>query len=93
MSQQFFGSRFRRAKGLAAACLVAMTCVRGVGTTSQETDGGPNQVLEWNQIFVDTLIVTNTRQFVESAARRDCAHGDLRRVQRHRTALYADLRS
>ena len=60
MSQQFFGSRFRRTKGLAAACLVAMTCVRGVGTTSQETDGGPNQVLEWNQIFVDTLIVTGT---------------------------------
>ena len=60
MSQQFSGSRFRRTKGLAAACLVAMTCVRGVGTTSQETDGSPNQVLEWNQVFVDTLIVTGT---------------------------------
>ena len=60
MSQQFFGSRSRRAKGLAAACAVAMTCVRGVGTTSQETDVRPNQVLEWNQIFVDTLVITNT---------------------------------
>ena len=50
----------RRAKGLAVACAVAITCVRGVGTTSQETDGSPNEVLEWNQIFVDTLVVTNT---------------------------------
>ena len=89
MSQQFFGSRFRRTKGLAAACLVAMTCVRGVGTTSQETDGGPNQVLEWNQVFIDTLIATVDGEFVESAARRHRAHGDIRRVQRHRTALHA----
>ena len=59
MSKQLFGSRSRRAKGLAAACAVAITCVRGAGTASQDA-GRPNQVLEWNQIFVDTLIVTNT---------------------------------
>ena len=59
MSKQLFGSRSRRAKGLAAACAVAITCVRGEGTASQDA-GRPNQVLEWNQIFVDTLIVTNT---------------------------------
>jgi hypothetical protein len=27
---------------------------------AQDSDGNPNQVLEWNQIFIDTLIATNT---------------------------------
>ena len=31
-----------------------------MSTSSRKADGSPNQVLEWNQIFVDTLIVTNT---------------------------------
>ena len=32
-------------------------------------------------------------ELLQSAARGDRSHGDLRRVQRHRTALHADLRS
>src|SRR5215475_869868 len=30
------------------------------GKASSSTDENPNQVLEWNQIFIDTLIATNT---------------------------------
>ena len=47
-----------------------------------------NQVLEWNQIFIDTLIATNTANSSQSAPRGDRSHGDLRCVQRHRTALH-----
>ena len=59
MSQRFFGHQSGRANVLAAACALSMTLAQGVSTTSQAADD-PNQVLEWNQMFVDTLIVTNT---------------------------------
>ena len=58
MSQRFF-PRSGRAIVLAAACALAMTLGEGVSTSSRKADS-TNQVLEWNQIFVDTLIVTNT---------------------------------
>ena len=29
-------------------------------TAGQTPDEAPNQVLEWNQVFIDTLIATNT---------------------------------
>jgi len=32
----------------------------GAGKASSSTDEKPDQVLEWNQIFIDTLIATNT---------------------------------
>ena len=50
-------------------------------------------MLEWNQIFIDTLIATRYAELVQSTARRDRSHGDLRRLQRDRSALYADIRS
>jgi hypothetical protein len=59
MSQRFFILR-SCPKVLAAACALAMIFAEVVGTLSQEADDSTNQVLEWNQIFVDTLIATNT---------------------------------
>ena len=47
-------------------------------------DDTRSEVLDWNQIFIDTLIATNTANSVESTARGDRSHGDLRCVQRHR---------
>jgi hypothetical protein len=47
---------------VAAAAAIALA---SPGTASarvaQESEQHPNQVLEWNQIFVDTLVATNTR--------------------------------
>ena len=44
---------------LLALCLVPPV-VETLKVTSPESEDAPNQVLEWNQIFIDTLIVTNT---------------------------------
>jgi len=41
-----------------AACLALVVFIPVTG--AQNTEEKPNQVLEWNQIFIDTLIVTNT---------------------------------
>ena len=51
-------------RGTAVAFVVGLALhvsvrVDATGTTSDELVGG-NQVLEWNQIFIDTLIATNT---------------------------------
>ena len=41
-----------------AACLALVVFIPVTG--AQNTEEKPNQVLEWNQIFIDTLIATNT---------------------------------
>ena len=58
-------TRKARLRVVGVAFLLAMGLVppHGVETlmmTSPESEEAPNQVLEWNQIFIDTLIVTNT---------------------------------
>ena len=42
------------------ATIMAMAAALGLASASQESASGSNQVLEWNQIFVDTLVATNT---------------------------------
>jgi len=42
------------------AMIMAMAAALGLASASQESASGSNQVLEWNQIFVDTLVATNT---------------------------------
>ena len=44
---------------LAAATLLTSATL-GTATSGQVFDGKPDQVLEWNQVFIDTLIATNT---------------------------------
>ena len=44
---------------LAAATLLTSAPL-GTATSGQVFDGRPDQVLEWNQVFIDTLIATNT---------------------------------
>ena len=45
-----------------AGAFMALGCQDGEpgGKASNSTDEKPDQVLEWNQIFIDTLIATNT---------------------------------
>jgi hypothetical protein len=43
-----------------ATCVLPPRVVETAKTRSEPSDESPNQVLEWNQIFVDTLIATNT---------------------------------
>ena len=45
---------------LLALCFVPPHVVETLKMTSAESEEASNQVLEWNQIFIDTLIVTNT---------------------------------
>jgi hypothetical protein len=45
-------------KGVAIVWIALLGC-SPVGW-SQDSDENPNQVLDWNQIFIDSLIVTNT---------------------------------
>jgi hypothetical protein len=45
---------------IVAICVLAASVVETAKTRFQPSDERPNQVLEWNQIFVDTLIATNT---------------------------------
>jgi len=42
------------------ATIMAMVAALELASASQESASGSNQVLEWNQIFVDTLVATNT---------------------------------
>ena len=57
--------RYSKAR-LAGAVLLAVSCVflpgavETAGPAAQWSDENADQVLEWNQIFVDTLIATNT---------------------------------
>ena len=53
------------AVNLGAVVLIVAACVllgdvETAKTRFQPSDESPNQVLDWNQIFVDTLIATNT---------------------------------
>jgi len=43
-----------------ALCVLAHDGVRAAKSPSHHPDGTTNQVLEWNQVFIDTLIATNT---------------------------------
>jgi hypothetical protein len=45
---------------IVAICVLPASVVETAKTRFQPSDERPNQVLEWNQIFVDTLIATNT---------------------------------
>ncbi len=53
------------ATSVAAAAAIALASPGSGATTSarvsQASEQRPDQVLEWNQIFIDTLIATNTR--------------------------------
>ena len=51
--------RCRRSHRRVYACSPSVSS-RRQGRVSQPFDERPNQVLEWNQIFIDTLIATNT---------------------------------
>ena len=44
----------------AAAAAIALGSPASGARVSQASEEHPNQVLEWNQIFVETLIATNT---------------------------------
>ena len=46
----------------------------------EERSGRPSEVLDWNQIFIETLIATNTANSSSPAARGHRSHGDLRCV-------------
>src|SRR4029450_5038591 len=43
-----------------ALCVLAPDGVRAAKSASHHLDGTSNQVLDWNQVFIDTLIATNT---------------------------------
>jgi len=43
-----------------ALCVLAPDGVRAAKPAPHHPDGTSNQVLEWNQVFIDTLIATNT---------------------------------
>ena len=45
---------------IAVATSVATTAASSGARVSEASEQHPNQVLEWNQIFIDTLIATNT---------------------------------
>ena len=45
-------------KGLAIVWMALLVWCHGGG--AQNLEGRPDQVLEWNQIFIETLIATNT---------------------------------
>jgi hypothetical protein len=48
------------ATGIAVFAAAAAAIALGNPGSSQASEQQPNQVLEWNQIFIDTLIATNT---------------------------------
>ena len=48
------------ATSVAATAAIALGNPASGATGSQESEEHPNQVLEWNQIFIETLIATNT---------------------------------
>ena len=48
------------ATGIAVFAAAAAAIALGNPGSSQASEQHPDQVLEWNQIFIDTLIATNT---------------------------------
>src|SRR5688572_25193199 len=59
MAWRFFARRTGRTRVAAAACALMMTLPASLNASAEEP-GSANQVLEWNQILVDTLIATGT---------------------------------
>ena len=59
--------------------LLVSASVESAQTFSEES-ASVNQVLEWNQIFIDTLIATNTPNSSEPAAWGDRSYCHLRCV-------------
>ena len=49
------------ATGIAVFAAAAAAIALGNPGSSQASEQHPDQVLEWNQIFIDTLVATNTR--------------------------------
>jgi hypothetical protein len=50
------------ATSVAAAAAIALgSPASGAARVSQASEQNPDQVLEWNQIFIETLVATNTR--------------------------------
>jgi hypothetical protein len=49
------------ATGIAVFAAAAAAIALGNPSSSQASEQHPDQVLEWNQIFIDTLVATNTR--------------------------------
>ena len=77
----------RREKGVASVSPWPRRPASAWAPPSSGWEDNPDQVLEWNQIFIDTLIATNTAELLEPAARSDRSHGDLRCLQRHRATV------
>ena len=66
--------------------------VDSTGTASDES-APANQVLEWNQIFIDTLIATNTPNSSSQRLGAIVHTAIFDALQRHRAAVHANLRS
>ena len=59
---------------------------------SPGSSGPVNQVLEWNQVFIDTLIATNTANSSSQRLGAIVHTAIFDALQRYRTALHANLR-
>ncbi len=66
---------------------------KGGQESSSEGSTSVNQVLEWNQIFVEMLIATNTANSSSPRLGAIVHTAIFDASQRHRTALYTTLRS
>ena len=77
----------------AAAAAIALGSPGAGARVSQASEQHPDQVLEWNQIFIETLDRDEHGELVESAPRRHRSHSHLRRLQRDRAPLHADVRA
>ncbi len=60
MSHTMLKSRAGRLPVCIALCVLAHDGVGTAGSASQARDRASNQVLEWNQVFIETLIATTT---------------------------------
>jgi hypothetical protein len=60
MTHKMLKSRAGHISVCAALCVLAHGGVGAARPASQSREGTSNQVLEWNQVFIDTLIATNT---------------------------------
>jgi hypothetical protein len=64
---------------------------QGGQESASEGSASVNQVLEWNRIFVESLIATNAVNSSQSAARSDRSYGYLRRLERSNGATHQSL--
>ena len=74
-----------------ALCVLAHDGVRAAKSPSHHPDGTSNQVLEWNQVFIDTLIATNTANSSSQRLGAIVHTAMFDALQRDRTTLHADL--